>query len=175
MSATSDVNDLPFDPDALREKYRIERDKRLRPDGIDQYQALTGEFAKFLDDPHVDEIVARDPIEEELDVVVIGGGFSGLSAGAQLKKGPGSTTSGFWRPAGISEAPGTGTSIPGSSATSSPTSTCRCSRSSGTCRSSSTATAPRSSSMPATSLVTSISTSARSSRPASRASTGTPR
>ena len=24
-----------FDPDAMRERYRIERDKRLRPDGIE--------------------------------------------------------------------------------------------------------------------------------------------
>jgi hypothetical protein len=29
--------DLSFDPDALREKYAHERDRRLRPDGIDQY------------------------------------------------------------------------------------------------------------------------------------------
>jgi hypothetical protein len=27
---------LDFDPDALREKYRAERDKRLRPDANDQ-------------------------------------------------------------------------------------------------------------------------------------------
>ena len=73
-----------FDPEFLRRKYAEEREKRLRSDGIDQYQALTGEFAGFLDDPHVDEVVERAPIEEELDVVVIGGGFSGLSAGAQL-------------------------------------------------------------------------------------------
>ena len=26
-----------FDPDALREKYRIERDKRMRDDGVAQY------------------------------------------------------------------------------------------------------------------------------------------
>ena len=26
-----------FDPDRLRQKYRAERDKRLRPDGNDQY------------------------------------------------------------------------------------------------------------------------------------------
>ena len=34
----------------------------------------------------MDEIVERAPVEENLDVVVIGGGFSGLSAGAQLRK-----------------------------------------------------------------------------------------
>ena len=33
---------LDFDPDALREKYRHERDKRLRPDGNDQYVEVEG-------------------------------------------------------------------------------------------------------------------------------------
>ncbi len=65
VSATSDVKDLPFDPDALREKYRIERDKRLRPDGIGQYQELSGELGAFLDDPQVDEIVPRAPVERQ--------------------------------------------------------------------------------------------------------------
>ena len=32
------TTELPFDPDALREKYRRERDKRLRADGNEQYQ-----------------------------------------------------------------------------------------------------------------------------------------
>ena len=34
--------DLGFDPDALREKYRHERDKRLRPDGEAQYIEVDG-------------------------------------------------------------------------------------------------------------------------------------
>jgi hypothetical protein len=29
--------DVAFDPDALRQKYASERDRRLRPDGIAQY------------------------------------------------------------------------------------------------------------------------------------------
>ena len=33
-----------FDPDALREKYRLERDKRLREDGNEQYVEVTGEL-----------------------------------------------------------------------------------------------------------------------------------
>ncbi len=86
MSAMSDETDLPFDPDALREKYRLEREKRLRSDGIGQYQELTGELAAFLDDPHVDEIVPRAPVDEILDVVVIGGGFRGLCTGARLRQ-----------------------------------------------------------------------------------------
>ena len=36
---------LAFDPDALREKYRKERDRRIRPDGNDQYLEVKGEFA----------------------------------------------------------------------------------------------------------------------------------
>ena len=31
--ASSEIDDLGFDPDALRERYRLEREKRLRPDG----------------------------------------------------------------------------------------------------------------------------------------------
>jgi cyclohexanone monooxygenase len=79
------VEPLTFDPDALRERYRIERDKRLRPDGNDQYVEITGPFAHYLDDPYVEPIV-RDPIFDEVDVVVIGGGFGGLLAGARLKE-----------------------------------------------------------------------------------------
>ena len=48
--------DLPFDPDALREKYRQERDKRLRADGNEQYVEVVGEFAHYLDDPYVEPI-----------------------------------------------------------------------------------------------------------------------
>ena len=42
------TTELPFDPDALREKYRAERDKRVRPDGNEQYVEVTGQFAHYL-------------------------------------------------------------------------------------------------------------------------------
>jgi len=41
-----------LDKEALRRKYAEERDKRLRPDGNDQYLRLTGELAHYLDDPY---------------------------------------------------------------------------------------------------------------------------
>ena len=44
---------LDFDPDALREKYSKERDKRVRADGNAQYVEVTGKFAHYLDDPYV--------------------------------------------------------------------------------------------------------------------------
>ncbi len=78
--------DLGFDPDALRKKYREERQKRLRPDGNDQYLEVTGEFACFVDDPYVEPGYTREPLTDEVDVVSIGGGFGGLLAGARLRQ-----------------------------------------------------------------------------------------
>ncbi len=77
---------LGFDPAELREKYRVERDKRLREDGNDQYQELSGELEHFAGDPYIDEEMVRDPITEEIDVAIIGGGFGGLIAAAHLHK-----------------------------------------------------------------------------------------
>jgi cyclohexanone monooxygenase len=76
---------LDFDPDALRDKYRAERDKRLRPEGNDQYVEAAGQFAHYLDDPYV-ERVERAPLTDEVDVVIIGAGFGGLLAGARLRE-----------------------------------------------------------------------------------------
>ena len=76
---------LEFDPDALREKYRQERDKRLRPDGNDQYIAMDGNFSRYLDDPAQTGII-REPLTDEVDVAIIGTGFSGLLAGARLRQ-----------------------------------------------------------------------------------------
>jgi cation diffusion facilitator CzcD-associated flavoprotein CzcO len=78
--------DLGFDPAALREKYRQERDKRLRPDFNDQYVEAAGDFSHYVDDPYVEPGFTRAPIAEETDVLVIGGGFGGLLAAARLRK-----------------------------------------------------------------------------------------
>ena len=77
--------ELVFDPDALRERYRVERDKRLREDANEQYVEMTGAFAHYLEDPYVDEKTERKPVTDEVDVVLIGGGFGGLQAGARLR------------------------------------------------------------------------------------------
>jgi cyclohexanone monooxygenase len=78
--------DLGFDPEALRARYRAERDKRLRRDGNEQYQEIAGGFAHYLDDPYVAPGYARAPIMDEAEVVVIGGGFGGLLAAARLRE-----------------------------------------------------------------------------------------
>ncbi len=78
--------DLGFDPDALREKYRRERDKRLRADGNEQYVEVKGRFAHYLDDPYARETAERPALEDEVEVLVVGGGFGGLLAGARLRE-----------------------------------------------------------------------------------------
>jgi len=76
----------PFDSNALREKYRRERDKRLRPDGNDQYVEVKGKFTHFLDDPYAPPGYTRAPLTDEVEVAVIGGGFGGLLAGVRLRQ-----------------------------------------------------------------------------------------
>jgi cation diffusion facilitator CzcD-associated flavoprotein CzcO len=67
------------------DKYLAERDKRLRPDGNDQYIELTGEYAQYLHDPYV-EVAPRSPRFDDVTVAFIGGGFAGLVTGARLKQ-----------------------------------------------------------------------------------------
>lgn len=81
----SDGATLAFDPDELRRKYREERDKRLRDDGNEQYIEVAGEFARYLEDPYIDP-VDRDPLTDDVEVAIIGGGFGGLLAGARLRE-----------------------------------------------------------------------------------------
>jgi cyclohexanone monooxygenase len=79
------TSELTFDPDTLRERYRRERDKRLRADGINQFVEIAGQYAQYLDDPYV-ESLARAPLRDEVTVALIGGGLAGLVAGARLKQ-----------------------------------------------------------------------------------------
>jgi len=77
--------ELDFDPDALREKYRAERDKRLRTDGNNQYVEIAGSYSHYLGDPYTAPI-ERKPLTDEVEVAVIGGGFAGLLIGARLRE-----------------------------------------------------------------------------------------
>jgi cyclohexanone monooxygenase len=74
------------DIEALREKYRQERDKRIRLAGVDQYPVLAGELTRFADDPYVQQSVTREPRLVELDVLIVGAGFGGLQAAVTLHR-----------------------------------------------------------------------------------------
>ena len=69
--------------EALRRRYALERAKRLRPDGNDQYIELKGQFGRYLRDPYT-ERVERAPRRDHVTVAFIGGGFAGLVTAARL-------------------------------------------------------------------------------------------
>ena len=83
---SSNSQRLRFDPDRLRIRYREERDKRLRSDGNDQYVEVKDSFAHYVEDPYVEPGFARQPFTNEVEALVIGGGFGGLLAGARLRE-----------------------------------------------------------------------------------------
>jgi cyclohexanone monooxygenase len=84
----SALNDeaLGFDPDELRQKYQVERDKRIRPEGSEQYTEVAGDFSQYIDDPYIDVTQKRAPLNDEIDVAIIGGGFGGLITAARFSE-----------------------------------------------------------------------------------------
>ncbi|EKC99715.1 cyclohexanone monooxygenase [Trichosporon asahii var. asahii CBS 8904] len=71
---------------ALQAKYREERDKRLRADGINQYKPLGGILKLDEDkDPYTD-VQPREPVHDHVDFLFLGGGFAGLTVCAKLKQ-----------------------------------------------------------------------------------------
>jgi cyclohexanone monooxygenase len=85
-SAGTGIEGYDFDPEVLRAKYQEERDKRLRSDANDQYLEVKGDFSRYVDDPYVDPGFSREPLFDDVEVVIIGGGFGGLLAGARLRE-----------------------------------------------------------------------------------------
>jgi len=67
-----------------RERYRVEREKRLRADGQAQYSQLVEEYEEFDHDPWVEPGFTRDPVVEEVEVLVVGGGFAGMLIAVNL-------------------------------------------------------------------------------------------
>jgi cation diffusion facilitator CzcD-associated flavoprotein CzcO len=87
VSSTADASqEYDFDPETLRAKYQEERDKRIRLDGNEQYVEVKGDFSCYIDDPYVDPGFTRAPLTDAVDVLIIGGGFGGLLAGARLRE-----------------------------------------------------------------------------------------
>ncbi|WP_375772148.1 NAD(P)/FAD-dependent oxidoreductase [Archangium gephyra] len=85
MSGTK-TGEAAFSPEALRAKYRLEREKRLRSDGNAQYRDLSGLYADFDKDPYVEPGFTRAALTEKLDVLVVGGGFGGMLAAVRLRQ-----------------------------------------------------------------------------------------
>ncbi|MFT5767680.1 MAG: cyclohexanone monooxygenase [Halioglobus sp.] len=75
--------------EAIKMKFGQERDVRLshRPEGTAQFTSdLDGELNQYAVDPFAGEVEAREPINDQVEVLFIGGGFSALLTSAQLRK-----------------------------------------------------------------------------------------
>ncbi|MDP7303036.1 MAG: NAD(P)/FAD-dependent oxidoreductase, partial [Pirellulaceae bacterium] len=75
--------------DNIKEKFADERDLRLgyRPPGTDSYTSeLTGDLAKYAVDPYGTEIPERELLNDSVEVLFIGGGFSALLTSARLRE-----------------------------------------------------------------------------------------
>jgi hypothetical protein len=77
---------LSFEADVLRVIYGRERQRRQPSDGVSQYVEMTGAFAQFAEDPWADACFSREPIDDDVDVALIGAGFGGLLTGARLRE-----------------------------------------------------------------------------------------
>lgn len=86
MGSNIDSDELEFDLEALKQKYALERDRRIRTDADKQYVASADDFAGYYESDPWTERIERDPIVEQIDLVVLGGGFAGLMAGARAKE-----------------------------------------------------------------------------------------
>ena len=84
-AATLGPKPAEYDADWVRAKYAIERDKRLRPDAVDQFIEVTADFSHYADDPWT-EWAERDPVHDHVQVAIIGAGLGSVVAAARLKE-----------------------------------------------------------------------------------------
>jgi cyclohexanone monooxygenase len=75
-------NRSSVDLDEVRRKYREERDKRLAAArGI---RELQGDLLRYIEDPY-SSVTPRGALHDEVDVAILGAGFSGLVAAVNMK------------------------------------------------------------------------------------------
>jgi cation diffusion facilitator CzcD-associated flavoprotein CzcO len=75
-----------IDIPALRKKYRVQKERRLRNEGQTQYRRPSGDFVPdYSVDPYK-SVSPREPINEEIDVLVLGAGWGGIKASYYLTK-----------------------------------------------------------------------------------------
>jgi cation diffusion facilitator CzcD-associated flavoprotein CzcO len=75
--------------DRVKQRFAEERDLRLgyRPEGTSQFTSdLSGTLAKYAVDPYAEEPAPREPMNDTVECLFIGGGFSALLTSARLRE-----------------------------------------------------------------------------------------
>ncbi len=75
--------------DGIKKRFSEERDLRLglRPNGTEQFTSeFSGALEKYAIDPHAGEPEPRPPLEDTVEVLFIGGGFSALLTSVRLRQ-----------------------------------------------------------------------------------------
>ncbi|MFJ4166882.1 flavin-containing monooxygenase [Microbacterium sp. NPDC089698] len=85
MPDLADTEMTEVDLTQLRAKYRRERDRRIRPDGLRQYTTANTAFGYWTADPYIHRS-ARAPRSDNVEVLIVGGGFGGLLTAAKLRE-----------------------------------------------------------------------------------------
>jgi len=81
----TDPNETSFDQEAIHRKYAEERSKRMIEGRAAARDLSVDEnFSSYRDDPFT-PYAERDPIDDEIDVAIIGAGIAGVLAGADLR------------------------------------------------------------------------------------------
>jgi cyclohexanone monooxygenase len=72
------------DISAIAARYKEEREKRLRTDGVDQYRSVDEGFLSHYAQDTWSKPISRPPIEEIVDFLIVGTGYSGMILAVRL-------------------------------------------------------------------------------------------
>jgi cyclohexanone monooxygenase len=81
--AVHPLKEFSVDIEAVTARYKAEREKRLRRDGVDQFKQATGSFSRFKADPDAPTL-HREPARAEIKVLIVGAGMGGLVTAVKL-------------------------------------------------------------------------------------------